>query len=729
MNRAISHADRLYDLLPVVHRMRDADLGYPLRGLLQVISEQVCVVESDIAQLYENWFIETCQDWVVPYIGDLVGYTPGSSTGEPVDVKNGRALARERLVIPRSEVANTVRFRRRKGTIAVLEEMAEAVANWPARAVEFYRLLSYTQNINYLHLGRGRTIDVREGCRLEELGSPFEKTGHTLDIRAANSEHFPERYNVQEVGLFVWRLKTYPLTGARAYCLKDESPHCFSFSSLGVDMPLYNRSRSQRVHPPGKLMLPAPITRRDLERHSSGGPGQPKRSGVLDYYGRDKSFEIRVGPDRQLVPADSIIPADLSGWTYRPLPNQVAVDPELGRIVLPQGQPRRQSVWVSYSYAFSADIGGGGYNRTLSDPAGGAFYLIGEGEAFPSIGDALKQWQTDVPVHAVLEIVDNAIYEESVNISLKSGQTLQLRAANRQRPVIKLAQDGLSVTGEINPATGKSDCWFMLDGILVTGGGVQVQGDVAGVTIRHSTLVPGWGLSCDCEPQRPTEPSLELDNAPDCIRIEYSILGSIQVDRDEVKEDPCLIYLSDSILDATDPNRVALGAPEKLCAYAVLDARRVTVFGQVQTHAIQLVENSIFMGKVLACRRQQGCLRFCYVPPASRTPRRFECQPDLVASAVLALAKKDGLSDAVKNSLLASERLRVEPEFNSVRYGTPTYCQLANSCAVEITGGTDDESEMGVFHDLYQPQRAANLRLRLDEFTPAGLAAGIIFAS
>jgi len=728
-------ADRLYDLLPVVHRMRDADLGYPLRGLLQVISEQVNVVDSDIAQLYENWFIETCQDWVVPYIGDLVGYTPGSETGEPVDLRNERALARERTVIPRREVANTVRFRRRKGTVAVLEELAAAVANWPGRAVEFYRLLSFTQNINYLHLDRGRTTDVREGCVLQELGGPFEETAHTVDVRSINARHFPERYNIPEVGLFVWRLKTYSITGAPAYCLEEESPHCFLFNSLGNDMPLFNRSRDTEIHPPGKLDLPTPITRRDLESHKPSVPGKHKVSGVPYYYGKDKSFEIRLGPDRQLIPPESVVAADLSGWTYRPLPGQVAVDPELGRIVFPPGPPRRQAVWVSYHYAFSADIGGGEYDRTLSEPSDHILYLVGEMEAFTHINDALKQWQADAPANAVIEITDSGVYVEPINVSLKAGQTLQLRAANRKRPVIKLLNwqtslpDSLSVTGEINKATGKADCWFTLDGLLVTGRGVQVQGDVAGVTIRHSTLVPGWGLDCNCEPLRPTEPSIELDDAPNCVRIEYSIIGSIQVERDEVKEDPCTIYLSDSILDATSSERVAVGAPEKLCAFAVLDLRRTTVFGQIQTHAIQLAENSILMGRVLACRRQQGCIRFCYVTPGSRTPRRYECQPDLVESAAIALAKKDGLSAAEKDSLLVSERLRVEPEFNSVRYGTPTYCQLTSTCAAEITRGADDESEMGAFHDLYQPQRADNLRVRLDEYTPAGMTAGIIFAS
>ena len=75
--------DRLYDLVPVVYRQRDADQGYPLRALLRVIAEQVSVVERDITGLYENWFIETCQDSVVPYIGDLVGYTAVSTLTDP----------------------------------------------------------------------------------------------------------------------------------------------------------------------------------------------------------------------------------------------------------------------------------------------------------------------------------------------------------------------------------------------------------------------------------------------------------------------------------------------------------------------------------------------------------------------------------------------------------------------------------------------------------------------
>lgn len=198
--------------------------------------------------------------------------------------------------------------------------------------------------------------------------------------------------------------------------------------------------------------------------------------------------------------------------------------------------------------------------------------------------------------------------------------------------------------------------------------------------------------------------------------------------QDQVHTDPLELRISDSVLDATSPEREALGAPGSVAAHAILTIERCTVFGEIQTHAIRLAENCVFIGKICIARRQLGCVRLCYVTPGSRTPRRYECQPDLVESAVVAKLGKIA-SDEEKSRAKARERQRVEPQFVSVRYGTPAYCQLAASCADEITRGADDESEMGVFHDLFQPQRATNLRIRLDEFTPAGMDAGIIYST
>jgi hypothetical protein len=721
-------ADRLYELMPVVYRMRDAEQGYPMRALLRVIGEQVNVIEDDIAQLYENWFIETCQDWVVPYIGSLLGYQPIVDVGEPAKTLTKRIQARNRLLIPRREVAKVIHNRKRKGTVRLLEDLAREVAQWPARAVEFYRLLGVTQNINFLHMNRGYTVDIRDGDALENIDGAFDETGHTVDVRRVNSRHFPGRSNIPDVGVYVWRLKSYTVTYTPAYCYEEESHNCYLFSVLGNDTPLFTHPIPVNGKAPGELNVPAPIRRRSFEAQELDETSGNTVSGVPFYYGPGKSIQIWVGKPPQLVPPEQIIPADLGDWTYRPLPGQVAVDPVLGRIMFPPGQSRRQSVHVSYSYGFSADIGGGEYDRPLSEPTDATIYRVGEGETFTRISDALATWQSDKPQNAVIEITDSGVYVEPITVNLDSKQSLQLRAANHRRPVIRLLNWETSLPDDLT-VSGASDSWFVLDGLLISGRGVQVDGDISGVTIRHSTLVPGWELDCNCEPTRPMEASLDLINAPECVTIEHSIIGSIQVDRNEVSEDPVQIRISDSIVDATSIESVALGAPGHLCAHAVLTIVRSTVFGQLQTHSIELAENSILMGVMRVCRRQFGCMRFCYVTPGSRTPRRYACQPDGVLRTVADRYTRGQITAAQRDAMMWSESQRVEPEFNSVSYGTPAYCQLSNTCAAEIRRGADDESEMGVFHDLYQPQRAASLRTRLDEHAPAGMDVGIIYAT
>jgi hypothetical protein len=220
---------------------------------------------------------------------------------------------------------------------------------------------------------------------------------------------------------------------------------------------------------------------------------------------------------------------------------------------------------------------------------------------------------------------------------------------------------------------------------------------------------------------------VEIVNSGATIKIEHSIVGTIYVAADEVTSDPIDIVIEDSIVDATSESRVAIGAPNLPLAFARLSIVRSTVIGEVGAHAIRLAENSIFMSLIRVGRRQQGCVRFCYVTPGSRTPRRYHCQPDL---AVAALDEIDPPPTAIEKARSRNRELqRVRPRFNSQRYGKPTYCQLAFDCADEIARGADDESEMGAFHDLFQPQRIANLRARLDEFTPAGLEAGVLFVN
>jgi len=744
--------DRLYQLLPVVYRMRDAEQKYPLQALLRVIAEQVNLVEDDIAQLYENWFIETSAEWAVPYIAALIGYRPVFDAGLTSDgtTREGRAL--NRVLVPRREVANTIRYRRRKGTLAVLELLAADVAGWPARAVEFFKLLAWHQHLNHLHLGRVRTADLGRVDDLDLIDGPFDRLAHTVDVRRIDSSSTVGRYNIPSVGVFVWRLKSYSVTSTPAYCTENAGLHCYTFSVLGQDGPLFVKPAPETgpTQIARELNVPAPIRRLAFLEHARR------------FYGTDGSLAIWADgwagfdPD-QPIPVAAIVAADLADWQYVPPAKHIAVDPVRGRFAFPAGDLPKKGVRVSYHYGFSADIGGGEYERRVFEPAArtvdvpdpetpGAtvrrtveprYYRVGKDQTFHRIGDALRQWSNDKPWDAVIELTDSTVFVDPLNITLDADRTLQLRAANGKRPVVRLFDWQTDMPDALLVTMG-SGSRFTLDGLLVTGRPLRITGaereapdepraPMCGseVVIRHCTLVPGWAIDCDCEPKHSAEPSLEVVNLRARLRVEHSILGSIEIQEDEVTIDPIPVWMSDSILDATSPQKEAIGAPGYAVAHAVLTIERCTVFGIVDVHAIETANDCIFTNCVNVARRQRGCMRFCYVPPGCRTPRRYHCQPDLVEQAV----RKQTTDLAQREAAIARERMRVAPQFTSVRYGTPGYAQLAMTCAAEIARGAEDGSEIGVFHDLFQPQRAANLRARLEEFTPAGMNVGLIFAT
>jgi hypothetical protein len=69
----------------------------------------------------------------------------------------------------------------------------------------------------------------------------------------------------------------------------------------------------------------------------------------------------------------------------------------------------------------------------------------------------------------------------------------------------------------------------------------------------------------------------------------------------------------------------------------------------------------------------------------------------------------------------------VRPRFTSLRYGDPGYCQLTPSAPPQIRRGGEDESEMGAFSQLKQPQREDSLRIRLHEYLRLGMEAGLFY--
>ena len=721
-----SRIDRLYDLLPAFYRAKDAELGQPLRDLLRVIAEQVTVVEDEIAQMYENWFIETADDWAVPYIGELVGYEParGSGPGDSIDVR--------RVLTPRRDVTNTIRARRRKGTLALLEELARDTAGWPARAVEFATLLGCFQSMNSSRPRRGGTLDIHSPERLERLETAFNRAAHSVDVRRISSAESRGLFNVPSVGLFVWRLQAFTVTEAPAACLEELNPLFYAFSLLGNDTPLYNRAIEEEdpTGIAGERNLPTPIRRRAMEKH------------LAEYYGEGRSVFVWVGRRtgrtivRTPLPAERLVIADLSDWdAYSPRDGTAALDPVLGRLSFSRTlEP--VGVWVSYLYGFSAAIGGGEYPRALREISGSTtpIFRIQVRRRGPvaTIEEALRQWGQvrDKQPNAIIELTDSEVYGEPLDIPLRKGESLQIRAANRARPVIYLLDrdrnraDALTVYGDHKMPGG---C-LTLDGLLIAGRAVHLE-TLDGVTIRHCTLVPGWMLTERCEPKRPSQPSLELYRTRGRVCIERSILGSIEIFEDEVGRDPLPLSIADSVIDATRHEFEAIGAPNGPVAHATVTIRDSTVIGKVSAHAIALAENTIFTGHVQVARRQIGCIRFSYVPAGSRTPRRFNCQPDRIVAATRERATREGWNPARLAGAIDSERLRVHPQFNSVRYPEPSYAQLADTCALEITEGAEDGGEMGALHHLHQTERLATLRARLADHTPAGADAAVILAS
>ncbi|MBK5248047.1 MAG: hypothetical protein JJE50_01235, partial [Actinomycetales bacterium] len=238
----------LFDLLPAVYRVRDRAQGDPLRALLAVIDREVRRVEDDIVGLYDDWFIETCREWVVPYIGDLLGVRPLLPIDDPSFTQ-------------RAYVANTLGYRRRKGTVAVLEQLARDLTGWPAHAVEYFERLVTTQHVNHVRPHATATADLRDAVALQYASTPFETLTHTAEVRHIDNGR--GRYDIPHVGVFLWRLQSYPLTGVSA---RQVDAKRYTLDPLGGNLPLFGVPRDER--PTAGLaqpeQVPLPLSRLTL---------------------------------------------------------------------------------------------------------------------------------------------------------------------------------------------------------------------------------------------------------------------------------------------------------------------------------------------------------------------------------------------------------------------------------------------------------------------------------
>jgi hypothetical protein len=704
----------LYELLPALYRLRDAERGYPLHALLEIIAGQVDILKGDIDGLWDDFFIETCDEWVIPYIGELVGNNLLHTVDLPL----------------RADVAKTVYYRRRKGTLPMLEELARDVTGWGAHAVAFFERLNWTQNLNHLRLAAASnpqrrdppsamdwvgTVNLRSMDLLDRLNGPFDMTSHFVDVCSiAQSAGW---HGISKVGFFLWRLSSYRMEGATP-CPSVADSNGFHFSTLGNQTALFNypQREIEASDLASEIHVPALIRPLAFYYHTA------------DYYGHGKSIAIYRGPvvaEQKLVPLQDILCKNLNNWDLPPS-GKVAVDPSRGRLAFAANEVPATGVTVSYNYGFSADIGGGPYDRrnSLEKTTNPEIWIktVAQHDPtadFSSLIAALSAWANPNDGNhgnALINIRDNGCYSGTINIEPGDHTTLVIQADNGFRPTLSLG-NSLTLTGKHPEAE------VTLNGLLIEGS-IRVENSLGKLNVLNCTLVPGHGLKEDEDhtPLKPTQPSLWVAKTNTQLRIilDSSIVGALRVP-DTMAE----LTLQDSIVDGLQGAAIAgaagaSGPPTTLV--------RSTVFGAMRAKELSLASEVIFDGLVTVQRKQSGCVRFCYLPYLSQTPRRYRCQPDL---ALLELAKCGGqksvgaLSTAQKAPLLA----RLQPAFASKRYSDPRYAQLSRCCPEEIRTGAEDGAEMGVFCQLKQPQREANLRLRLEEYLPFGLEGGMIFVT
>ncbi len=578
-------SDRLYNLLPAIYRIQDAkpEQGQALRVLMALIERQFLDLEADVDQLYDDWFIETCQEWLVPYIGDLLGVRPLQSINPQVYSQ-------------RAYVANALTYRQRKGTATVLEQLSRDVTNWSAREVEFFERLSATQHLNHLRLFNVRTPDLRDTNALELLGSPFETANHFPDVRRIAGSR--GRYNIPNVGLFLWRLQAYPLTQASPRAVADDPTRgLYWVNPLGQDQPLFNAPNPETTitQLANEINAPAPLRRRPLHDEVEAiAASEPTRTA---YFDRTPVFQVFVD-GVPVSPADLVIcnfgdePDGGSSWV-RPVNaiasgRRIGIDPMLGRLAIPQAQPLPGTLHISYAYGFSGDMGGGSYDRRDSlDPellrrvnwqvgVSRSISAVGSETIFATVAEAIAAWNLQPPdTTGVIVLMDNETYATEITpaapIRLPENSDLLIVSADwpdvtvpgllgvRERPLQQLSPVGrrahlrgdLFVLGSA-PTESNNPGRLMLNGLLVEGRVIVQPGHLGELQVTHCTLVPRsgglWVESATTE-DTPTNGSLQ-------VTLQHSISGPLYLANTVAG-----LAIADSLVDASESGHLLLSLP------------------------------------------------------------------------------------------------------------------------------------------------------------------------
>jgi hypothetical protein len=189
---------RLLSLLPVHLCDVDAASGRALEALMEVLAHGVVEIEGEIDTLYDAMFAETAPPQALDDIAALIG----AITLRPLPDGAGHNA--------RAYIANTLRYRRGKGTARVVEDLAADVGGFGAVAVEYFMRLVRTAHLADVRPERPATGFLVPGETAARAGTGFDKLARLVDLRsiarAAGQHHVPH------VGVHIVRpiAPTYP---------------------------------------------------------------------------------------------------------------------------------------------------------------------------------------------------------------------------------------------------------------------------------------------------------------------------------------------------------------------------------------------------------------------------------------------------------------------------------------------------------------------------------------
>lgn len=523
------YAERLWSLLPAIYRTQDTGA---LRELVGRIGVQAAAVRRGVDALAANQSIETCDDWAIPYIGDLLAT---------------RVVACMDARGQRLDVARTIYYRRRAGTVGLLEELASDVAGHDARVVEFFRRLGRTRHQFDPPVGQAprasgaadRTVpavvegllgaftrtqaggyaDLRNVYGATNAHTAFDEFFHTADFRRGRQA--TGWHNIPRLGVFVWWLHAYPILNATPVP-RSGCPGQFSFDPTGRDIPLFaprERGRDdfgEQWVAPQEWKLPTPV-----------------RQALWDIAPAElypRAFSVGMGGG--VAPAL----ADLSTlW----------IDPTIGRFRFPGGAPLGQ-LSTSYCFGLSGPVGAGGFDErlleALDQPAT---------TATPAQGLGLDAALAAVTADATIEIADSVTYAgPAATLNVPAGKTVLVRAANQSRPTLRWP------AGADWTINGGTDCTLVIQGVNLQGGDIRLTGDFDTVRLRLTTLDPGtsgladtpsavFRAAVDGRPLNPTR--LLVAGSIRSLIVERCITGPIRVvDSGAIQQ----LTLVDSIVQA-----------------------------------------------------------------------------------------------------------------------------------------------------------------------------------